>query len=47
MVPSSQRQAQIVIRTLLTKVAQINTGQPYSYSLEELQAMLAEAVAAQ
>jgi len=47
MVPSSQRQAQIVIRTMLTKVAQINTGQPYSYSLEDLQDMLAEAVAAQ
>lgn len=47
MVPSSQQQAQIVTWTLLTKVARIKTGQPYSYSLEDLQAMLAEAMAAQ
>jgi len=47
MVPSSQRQARIVTQTLLTKVAQINTGQPYSYTFAELQEMLAEAITAQ
>jgi len=46
-VPSSQRQARIVTQTLLNKVAQINTGQPYSYTFAELREMLAEAVTMQ
>jgi len=47
MVTPNQEEAEITIRTVLTRVAELNAGQPYSYSLEELQAMLAEAVAAQ
>jgi len=47
MVTPNQEEAEITIRTVLTRVAELNADQPYSYSLEELQKMLAEAVAAQ
>ncbi len=47
MVTPDQEEAEITIRTVLTRVAQLNADQPFSYSLEALQEMLAEAVAAQ
>jgi len=47
MVTPNQEEAEETIRTVLTRVAQLNADQPYSYSLEELTRMLEEAVAAQ
>jgi len=47
MVTPDREEAEITIRTVLNRVAELNADQPYSYSLEELQKMLAEAVAAQ
>jgi NAD(P)-dependent dehydrogenase (short-subunit alcohol dehydrogenase family) len=47
MVVPDEEQAGATIRTLLTRVAQLNADQPYTYSLEDLTKMLREAVAAQ
>ena len=47
MVAPNQEEAKETIRTVLTRVAQLNADQPYSYSLEELTKMLEEAMAAQ
>jgi NAD(P)-dependent dehydrogenase (short-subunit alcohol dehydrogenase family) len=47
MVTPDQEQAEVTIRTVLTRVAQLNADQPYSYSLEELTKMLQEAMAEQ
>ena len=47
MVVPNQEQAEATIRNALTKVAQLNAHQEYSYTLEELTAMLAELVAQQ
>ena len=47
MVAPNEEEAEITIRTVLTRVAQLNADQPYSYSLEELAKMLEEAMAAQ
>ena len=47
MVTPNQEEADVTIRTVLTRVAQLNADQPYSYSLEALTKMLGEAMAAQ
>jgi NAD(P)-dependent dehydrogenase (short-subunit alcohol dehydrogenase family) len=47
MVAPNQEEAEITIRTALTRVAQLNADQPFSYSLETLTKMLAEVVANQ
>ena len=45
MVAPNQEEAEATIRAALTRVAQLNADQPYSYSLEELTKMLEEAMA--
>lgn len=47
MVVPDEEQAGLTIRTAISRVAQLNANQPYSYSLEELTKMLAEEMAAQ
>jgi NAD(P)-dependent dehydrogenase (short-subunit alcohol dehydrogenase family) len=47
MVAPNREEAEVTIRTSLTRVAQLNADQPYSYSLEELTKMLEEAMANQ
>jgi NAD(P)-dependent dehydrogenase (short-subunit alcohol dehydrogenase family) len=47
MVTPNQEEADVTIRTVLTRVAQLNADQPYSYSLEQLTEMLREAMAEQ
>lgn len=47
MVVPNQEQAEVTIRNALTKVAQLNAHQEYSYTHEELSAMLAELMAEQ
>ena len=46
MVTPNQEEAERTIKAAVTRIAQLNADQPYSYSLEELTKMLAEAVAA-
>jgi hypothetical protein len=47
MVTPNQQEAEITIKGALTRIAQLNADQPYSYSREEMVAMLEEALAAQ
>jgi len=47
MVAPDLEEATLTIRTVLQRVAQLNAGQPYSFSAEELAAMLKEAMAAE
>jgi len=47
MVAPDREEATLTIRTALERVAQLNADQPYSYSAEELAAMLKEAMAGQ
>jgi NAD(P)-dependent dehydrogenase (short-subunit alcohol dehydrogenase family) len=47
MVAPDREEATLTIRTALERVAQLNADQPYSYSVEELAAMLKEAMAGQ
>jgi len=47
MVAPDEEEATLTIRTVLQRVAQLNAGQPYSFSAEELAAMLKEAMAAE
>ncbi len=47
MVTPNQEQAEITIRTALTRVAQLNADQPYSYTRDQLVEMLDAALAAQ
>ena len=47
MVAPDQEEATLTIRTALQRVAQLNADQPYSFSAEELAAMLKEAMAGQ
>ena len=47
MVVPDEEQAGLTIRTAISRVAQLNADQPYSYSLEELTKMLADEMAAQ
>jgi NAD(P)-dependent dehydrogenase (short-subunit alcohol dehydrogenase family) len=47
MVTPNQEQAELTIKTALTRVAQLNADQPYSYTRDQLVEMLDEALAAQ
>jgi hypothetical protein len=47
MVAPDQEEATLTLRAALKRVAQLNADQPYSYSAEELAAMLKEAMAGQ
>ena len=47
MVTPDQREAEMTIKAALGRIAQLNADQPYSYSREEMVAMLEEALAAQ
>jgi NAD(P)-dependent dehydrogenase (short-subunit alcohol dehydrogenase family) len=47
LVTPNQEEAEITIKGALTRIAQLNADQPYSYSREEMVAMLEEALAAQ
>ena len=46
-VKPNQEEAEITIKGALTRIAQLNADQPFSYSREEMVAMLEEALAAQ
>ncbi|MGB5590441.1 MAG: SDR family oxidoreductase [Gammaproteobacteria bacterium] len=47
MVAPDAEEAELTIRTVLTRVAQLNADQPYSFTLEQLTQMLQEAMAEQ
>ena len=47
LVTPNQEEAEMTIKGALTRIAQLNADQPYSYSREEMVAMLEEALAAQ
>jgi hypothetical protein len=47
MVVPDQEQADITVRTALSRAVQLNANQPYSYNLEEMTKMLTDEMAAQ